>query len=300
VVEVEQKRAEALEAVAAAWERAHKPGSSQRNSMDFLNDKKNQPIIIGVVVAILLAVGVFMYLQSRPPAPAADMTGQVAPAGGATTPPGVSPGAPGAATPAAPIQPGQVAPPQTAAATPAGTPAGAPAGSKAVAAKPVEKFRLDPFAMLNPPKKSRIAKVQVREAIPYPTWLIIPKQAPRVKQDNTGGEKVDTTPRRMAGVMFGNSVSAILETGDPATTVVVRPGDLIENSTMRVEKIEPTRIVLKSMDNPKKPRFVDVMMAAGLGNPAAAAAPAPATPTSPFARPGNAAPRPRYGVGAGT
>lgn len=278
--------------------------------MDFLNDKKNQPIIIGVIVAILLAVGVFLYLQSRPPADAGQAAAGVSqPAGGTGATPGAAP-ATSAPETTAPAQPGQGAPPQTATTAPAapsgtpsaaaGTPAGAPAGSKAVAATPVEKFRADPFAMLNPPKKVKTAVVQVREAIPYPTWLIIPKKAPVATAQHTEGDVVDTTPRRMAGVMFGNSVSAIMQTNQE--TIVVRPGDLIENSTMRVEKIEPTRIVLKSMDNPKKPRYVDVMMAAGLGNPTAAttAAPAPtAPPTRPFpTAPGNRAPRPRGGRGS--
>ena len=34
--------------------------------MDWLNDKKNQPIIIGIVVALLLGVGAFYYFMLSP------------------------------------------------------------------------------------------------------------------------------------------------------------------------------------------------------------------------------------------
>jgi hypothetical protein len=270
--------------------------------MDFLNDKKNQPIIIGVTIAIVLAVGVFLYLQNRPQQPEAmqgqtDLGASPAPADGtsAATPPAQT------GTPA-PDQTGQAPPPPTGvtpAPAAAGVPAGAPVGSRTVAVKPMEKFRPDPFAALWRPKVMGPKVAPPREAIPYPTWLIIPKKAPVVKQDNTGGEAIDTRPRRMAGVMFGNTVSAILETG--SETLVVRPGDVVENSTMRVEKIEPTRIVLKSLA-PGRARYVDVKMAAGLGSPITnVAGPTAASPTAPTPRPTTPGPPPpRGGYGRGS
>jgi hypothetical protein len=261
--------------------------------MSFLDDKKNQPIIIGVAIAVILAVGVFMYLQMRPAQPQV-----VAETPDMSAPPPQAPG--GSKTPPPPA--GSTAPPATpappaGAMTPGPRPApgrGPAAAAKPTAASPAEKFRPDPFASLNPPKAKRIAMAPPREPIPYPTWLIIPRKTPIARGDNKEADVIDTTPRRMAGVLFGGAVSAILETG--SETVVVRPGDLVENSTMRVEKIEPNRIILKSL-GPGRARYVEVNMAAGLGNPVVAAPTVTPTPTAPTApRPGSGPPPPARGV----
>ena len=276
--------------------------------MSFLSDKKNQPIVIGGLVAILLAVGVYFYFMTRPPAPdvtASSDTGATNPATlGAPTPPPAP-----AAIPAAAAQTSGAQPPASPAPGMAGaaaTPVAAAAGPQTAGPlKPREKFRADPFAMLHPPPP-RGKVTPPPEVIPYPTWLIVPRPKPNDGPDQ-GGPAPDTTPRRMAGVLFGQTVSAILETG--TETVVVRPGDLVENSQMRVEKIEPNRIVLKSTA-PGKARYVIVKMAAGLAIPGATGVSTTTTtpgssgfpavysrPTTPGSRP----PTPgRPGFGGGT
>ncbi|MDO8588145.1 MAG: hypothetical protein Q7T82_14050 [Armatimonadota bacterium] len=248
--------------------------------MNFLKDKKNQPIVIGVLVAVILAIGVYFYLVTRQQEPdytatsdpsASQPTGAVDPSAQGMQPP---PTAGARAAPASGV-PSPV--PGVAGGTPPASGA-AQAAAPSAPARPAERHRADPFAMLNQWKPPPRRQVVVREPIPYPTWLIVPLK----RTDATGnlpGEAPDTTPRRMAGVLFGQTVSAILETG--TETVVVRPGDLVENSTMRVEKIEPNRIVLKSTGGGKA-RYVVVKMAAGLGAPTsggADSAPAPTTTT---------------------
>ena len=169
-------------------------------------------------------------------------------------PPGAMPGAaPGTVPGQAPGGVPGASQPGVAGASPGGGVQVAMAGGP----KPGEKHRIDPFAMLARAKPK--VRIVYRERVPYPTWLIVPRKA--TENGNAGAEveQVDQTPRRMAGVLYNGTVSAILETG--TTVVVVKPGDLVENQTMRVEKVEPNRIVLKTLTGPK-PRYVEVKMAA--------------------------------------
>lgn len=240
--------------------------------MDFLNDKKNQPIIAGVLIGvILLAGGIFYFTQLRPAAPvdtAASTGSPVVPSPDAS---GQIPGAPVAPAAPAPSAPSDrytgSAPTGT---TPGGQPAvpGQPAaggqqGTVRVARgpggpKPVLKARPDPFKVLNQRKPP--PPIVIREAIPYPTFLIVPRKKSAVA-DNIVMAQADTTQRRMSGVIFNGTVTAILEID--GAYQVVKPGDVVENGAMIVDKIEPNKLVLRSVVAPgTKARYVEVKMAA--------------------------------------
>jgi hypothetical protein len=223
--------------------------------MDFLNDKKNQPIIAGVLIAIiLLAGGIFYFTQLRPSAPvSAPPTDQT------ITPPQATPPAGGDTSGQNPT------------AQAGGGFTGAPAGGQPVASgqgavnvakgpggpKPVLKARPDPFKDLNPPKARK--RIVVREAIPYPTTLIVPRKRP-VIAEQIAMAQADTTQRRMSGVIFNGTVTAILEID--GNYQIVKPGDVVEGGAMVVDKIEPNKLILRSVAaSGTKPRYVEVKMA---------------------------------------
>ena len=253
--------------------------------MDFLSDKKNQPIIIGAVVVLILGVGALYYFMLRPkkPAPSTVDYSQTTPMP-ADTVASMEPGAGGAVAPT--VAPTGVAPTATSPAggmTSPGVEPGVPAQPGAQPApppkrerqNPAEKADADPFRL--PFRAPVVPIVRPPEPIPYPTWRIVPrKRAVGPEIDTQQVQQLDQTPRRMAGLLYNGSVSAILETG--TDTVVVKPGDLVENRTMRVERIEPDRIVLKSVGG-QKSRYVEVKMAGSQGmTGVASASAAPVTP----------------------
>jgi len=252
--------------------------------LDFLNDKKNQPIVVGVLVLIIIGVGVFCYFmfikQPGSSTPATNTAAYTEPAptpppNPAETTPGI-PGQTGPSTPGFDVAAQIGSSPQVVVASAVSKPA------------PVEKYRVDPFKMLHQPKPVRHAGIARPEFIPYPTWRILPRK-PRVDPGwVSAAEEADTTERRMAGILYSGAVSAILETG--TEFLVVKPGDVVENGAMRVDKIEPDCIVLRSLIG--KPRTVQVKLA---GSQNTAAALPSATPPSVSPRPGT--PPFRRGVG---
>ncbi|MDO8684274.1 MAG: hypothetical protein Q7N50_12420 [Armatimonadota bacterium] len=258
--------------------------------MDFLNDKKNQPYIIGATIAVILGVGLFLYLKSRPAQPSAsapvetaqatDMSAQQQMAPGTIPDPNAAPATP----PTDPMAMGGSS------GTPGAAQPGAAGQQSAGNPKPIEKSRPDPFKMLNKPlPPSR--QVVVREAVPYPTWLIIPRRIEKGDdQGQVAGQPVDTTPRRMAGILYDGTVSAILETG--GSSLVVKPGDFIENRTLYVERIEPSRIVLKTVGEQQSRYVVVKMMAAPSGSGAGPASSASPGVLGPGSNRGNT----RYGM----
>ena len=108
--------------------------------MSFLNDKKNQPIVIGGLVAVLLAVGVYFYFMTRPPAPDVTASSDT----GATNPAAQGPPTPPPATAAIPAPAAQTAAAQPPASPAPGMAVAAAAGPQASGPiKPREKFRAD-------------------------------------------------------------------------------------------------------------------------------------------------------------
>lgn len=253
--------------------------------MDWLKDKKNQPIIIAVAIVIILGVAFcgwwFFVRQPSSPSESTDMQAQAPPPD--APPPGSQPGAP-----ANPGQPAAVGPPGAtvpAAPLPAGQP-GAPSGmpgqpsaapaSQVASVNPMETWRADPFLPIGykPPKQVRVVP-PIRD---FPFEKLFQHKRKPTKERETA--EIPQPSRRMAGILLGDRVYAIIETN--GVTQVVQPGDYTTDRLAVVQRIEPDKVVLKTVD--EKPRYVTVRMAASpiVQSPMAPSAPAsPAAPYSP-------------------
>lgn len=221
----------------------------------WLNDPKNKPIVIGGAVAVVLivALALFMFMggggqqQTTPPS------------GTATVPTGGTPGAGLLEDQPTATEPG---PAPTMGAPTMGGPmmggfGGAGAGRQVAQApkegKPPSQYRVDPFKPL--PWEADISKPPVLSVVPPVRLQPIPTYKPKE------GEEEDVLPpqpyRRVAGIMWGQSVAAIIETqGDLPR--VVKPGDTLDG--MRVARIEPNQVVLSTLG--EKPREITVKLGA--------------------------------------
>lgn len=235
--------------------------------MEWLNDPKNRPVVIGIaVVAVLFAL--FMGYRTFF---GGSGGGEEATVDTTTPPPSTTPTA--VPTPGQPV-PGQPTPPGVATAPTPGTPAPAagtaPAapGTPAQGGKPgtpaapklaLEQSRNDPFLPFGwkPPK---VVKEIIRIPMPERIFQARLSDVDKKKFAEDNQPEPPQPPRRMAGILFNERVYAILERngqGGPST-MVVKPGDITDDG-MRVERIEPNRIVLVSTNG--KHRRVDVKMA---------------------------------------
>lgn len=121
-------------------------------------------------------------------------------------------------------------------------------GRKAVAARP-DPFRSFVETLFRPPAYS--VAVPLRLAA-YPRPQVVASRPP---EESLG--PIPFYPRRMAGVLYNGSVSAILEQGQPGANVeltVVQPGSRVPSfvagvGDMTVESITPSRLTLRSDDN---------------------------------------------------
>jgi len=224
--------------------------------MEWLNDKKNLPII-AAVTGVLLVLAAFMVYRSMrgsssPPSPPTTaqtpQPGSEYPAPPAATPAAypAAPGAPMASTPTAGVQP--------AVATPA-PPAEDEKGGK-VELLPA---RSDPFLPFDYQPVSTRPKPRID--IPPLGRLFLPPVGWKKGQKPEEEDVLPPQPqRRMAGVLYNGRVYAMLDTaGD---TIVVKPGDIVENGNVRVDAIEPNRIMLSWLRT-KKPIPIEVRMSEG-------------------------------------
>lgn len=256
--------------------------------MEWLKNPKNQPIVIAVLVAIILAVGVFYYFKfikapsGGDTAPAATAPDATAPAGGTapSTGPAAAPvgTAPAAATAPAASAPGATAAPAGATA-PAGSAAPAAATTPAAAATqvasvtPMETWRGDPFQPIGykPVKKAAHIAPPIRD---FP-FMTLPGIHVKKRDIEASVPEIQQPPRRMAGILLNDRVYAIIESNGGSE--VVQPGDYLKDRLAMVQKIEPDKVVLKTVD--KKPRYITVRMAASAhqanSGPSSVAAPSP-------------------------
>lgn len=265
--------------------------------MDWLKDKKNQPIVIGIAVGLIVVIGVCVWFFAlRPSGGAATPGGTTPPTANAGSEPsappangGTSAGAPaagsapapgGAAAPVAtPPAAGTTAP--AGASAPAGgaapTGAAAPAaasGTKTASVVPMETWRSDPFQPIG-------YKAVKKGPQPKPHIVDFPFERLPVKVtwDKNGRSRAKLKPeiqqpaRRMAGILLNERVYAILESG--GVSQVVKPGDYTTDRLATVERIESDRVILKTVD--AKPRYIVVKMA---GSPTAEAANSMQTPNA--------------------
>ncbi len=221
---------------------------------DWLNDKKNLPIIIGITAVVVVAAFAIVYLTmfrdsgGGEPAPPTAGTGYpTAPdMGGAP-----SPGVPAPSDGTVPPQPGQ--PEQPTAASPTQEPESGAAADKKVALLP---SRPDPFLPLDykPPKRA-----QKPPLVLPPIGILVPPKSVDQRARKSVTEEVlpPQPPRRMAGILYNSKIHAILETSGEA--IVVKPGDIVENGNVRVDSIEPNRIILSWLRT-KKPIPIEVRM----------------------------------------
>lgn len=220
----------------------------------WLNDPKNRPIVIGgaVAVALIAVVAIFLFMGGGQPSTPTSPT----PVGG--LPPGEieedergMPPTMGAPPMAGGMGGMMGGPPRM-----GGMP-GAGMGTQTAQAppegKPPSRYRVDPFRPLpweadvsKPPILSVVTPVRLQ---PLPTF--------RQREE----EQEDVLPpqpyRRVAGIMWGQSVAAIIETqGDLPR--VVKPGDTLDG--LRVARIEPNQVVLSTLG--KKPQEITVKLGA--------------------------------------
>lgn len=214
--------------------------------MDWLKDKKNQPII--AIVAAVIIVGVLVFVL-RPMifggGSSSDTSGETPAADTSGMQPSAGP---------------NMAPPGAPTATPAANPAGAaPAQSETQTAQasngatPMEKWRSDPFLPVGykSPKKQAVRKLPIMD-FPFPR-IPIPKKDDDIVQIQDTVQPV----RRMAGLLLNNRVYAIIEQN--GTTQIVQPGTMLNDHLAVVEKIEQDKVILKTTG--KNPRYLVVRMA---------------------------------------
>jgi hypothetical protein len=231
--------------------------------MDWLKDKKNQPIVAAGLALFIVIMGVVLYMfvfkgSGSSEAPTSDASSPA----DTSTPTGFDTGMPAPDASAT----GGTAPAQPAAAT----------GSKQVAAKPMEAWRADPFLPpgYKPPRpggpkpKPHIRDLPVFK-IPIPGAIA----RDRVEQPDT-----PQPLRRMAGLVLGDRVYAIIESGGKSQ--VVQPGDMLEDRLASVYKIEKDGVILKTVD--PHPRYITVRMSQGVRTTASAES----SGSSPSGRPG--------------
>jgi hypothetical protein len=227
-----------------------------------LKDKKNLPIVIGVPVVLIIVVGVVFFLKSRgpeiQPIPAttssnAAPTAVPSPAGGPPPSPGGDMSAPvpgGAPAPGGPGVPGATT--QASAGT---------GGQQAIATiPPREKSRPDPFSLPGVTGRRQAPPPVPRLDLPPLGRLFPPAKIDPVKH------YVDLTPqpvRRVAGILLGDRISALLQTPDGWETV--RPGDPLRDGSV-VQRIERDRVILRTVG--ANPRLIEVRLAAATDAPA--------------------------------
>lgn len=240
--------------------------------MEWLKDKKNQPIVIAIASVVIVGVLVFVYFSYIKAPSTPDQSAAT---------PGVTAGAPPAVDPST-LPPGSAPPAAAPAASPAapGTPAAAPAAATATATAgvapaagknaqvasitPMETWRGDPFLPIGY-KAKKVAHVTapIRD-FPFMTLpgVSISRTLKREKPE------IQQPSRRMAGILQNDRIYAIIESNGESH--VYQPGDYtIPDRLAMVQRIEPDKVVLKTVDD--KPRYITVRMAASAHTSNAAA-----------------------------
>jgi hypothetical protein len=218
--------------------------------MSWLEDKKNLPFVIAGAAVLILAAGFMLYRQISgpyiPPAPPQAAAPAPAPEPSPATPPAA---APPAATPAA--APAPTGPPMATGMKPPSAPTGAPAASGTSSGakagqpgtgkpQPMLVWRPDPFALDIKPGRHNAAPVH-RLLVPMPTRVFEPTPVPiEVHFPQVQPEPV----RRVAGIMIGDRVRALIQT--PDGWEMVKAGDPLKDGSI-VERIERDRVFIRQV-----------------------------------------------------
>lgn len=234
--------------------------------MDWLKDPKNQKIVVPALIAVIVGGMIFAYFMyfRGPSAPSADqaaqtqqqfdpVTGQPISSGSAPAP---QPDA-GQPAPAPSPTPDATGAPATGAA-PSAPVAAAPAAAPVQVAKvtPMQTWRSDPFQPIGY-KAPRKGQSKIKPPIMDFPFTKLPgiSVVRTVKREEP---EIQQPSRRMAGILLNDRVYAIIESG--GTSQVVQPGDYLLDRLASVERIEPGKVILKTVD--KKPKYITVRMAA--------------------------------------
>lgn len=257
---------------------------------NWLNDKKNLPIVLGALAGILIVAFLLIRAMSGgapEPTPATDATTPMAAPGSPGSPPKgmmppVSPGSGGA--------PGAVPPgPSPGTGGASGTAVASAAGASGGKQKPepLEEYRDDPFQLYWGPKPHR-TKMTFTAKLTKPDIRKISPIKIEVEQEDVLPPQPE---RRMAGIMKNGRVFAIIESEGKAT--IVKPGQTLDEY-VAVDRILPDKVILRSIKT-KKPVFIEVPKSVGR----ITAKPAPTT-TAPAPRaPGYTPPPPPRGRAPG-
>lgn len=252
--------------------------------MQWLQDKKNLPIVIGIVAIVLFGAGFMIFKQMKANSP--DMTASDQGTPSVTgrradeAPVGTTPAGPSRRRGPSPSTPTAESPSATTAGNTATasspTSSSRPGGKTQMAAvaKPKEDWREDPFLPLGwtPPQVRKNGPVKL--IVPMPGPIFHPKPKPvEVERPDLKPQP----PRRVAGIIYSQRITALLQTKDGWEPVT--PGMTLRDGTL-VERIERDRVVLRTTDY--HPRLVEVKLAAAsLGLSADAGSPSTPTPAAP-------------------
>jgi len=215
--------------------------------MDWLKDKKNQPIVAAGLAVIIIGAAAAIYFTMFAGGGAATTTESLPPSDTTATgtPTDMSAGYPPGTTPM-PGTPGASTPPGAAVAAPAPIPPGG--------AVPMEVWRTDPFlpAGYKPPPPGRQPKPKppIRD-LPFGNfsrWIEEKRKPPP--------PDLPQPVRRMAGIIVSDRIYAIIETN--GLSQIVQPGDMLDDRLAKVERIERDKVILKTMD--KVPKLITVRM----------------------------------------
>lgn len=227
----------------------------------FMSDKKNTPIV-GAVAGIVLVLVVLFYLKQFGIIGAGGGGTDYASDSGASTTDSMS-------TPADMSTSGEQPPDGTSVdqASTGASPDGGGGQASPPPAGPADKippmlaYRKDPFmGFSGPPKKedAMMAVLPSLRRIRLAPVRVLPPEEEAVEIE----EVLPPQPvRRVAGIMWGSQVKAIIESG--GKTYVKMPGEIIAEERVRVERIEPTGVILTTLDT-KRPMSIRVNLAGAM------------------------------------
>ena len=235
--------------------------------MDWLKDKKNQPIVAAIAAVVIVGACVLLWLTVF-----SGSSSQAPPTETASTEGMPTDGMP------SPMQPGGGPPPTTQGTMP-GAATGAPpqgaaplqAVAQAPSTGPLETYRGDPFLPVGykppptgPRPKPPITDLPILNLGPWP-------KPPDKKLWPEPAQPV----RRLAGVMLNGRVYAIIESNGKSQ--IVQPGEPLQDGLATVERIEADKVILKTTS--AAPRYLTVRLASSPRKPASE--PAVAGPEGP-------------------
>ena len=217
----------------------------------FISDKKNTPIV-GAVAGIILVLVVLFYLKQFGIIGGKSSSQADYPAGTDISTTGTQP-----TEPTSGVSP--TGPTDTTTTTTT-----APAAPTAVSDKipPMLAYRKDPFMGYGGTATTKDLLMTILPAVRH--IRLAPVRLPPPLPGEAPEEVLPPQPmRRVAGIMWGTTVKAILESG--GKTYIVQPGQLIPEERVRVESIEPSGVTLTTLDT-KRPMRILVKLA---GSPTA-------------------------------